>query len=176
MAQTERVTGLMHNSSHGETIAVNDLPASLSPHRAMTGQCIAFRVEGIGEPVLDVIADIASAFPIKELRLGLVVDVFDCVENGFPRIAPFREGFLRDFERHLQVRPEQVSVPNDEAHLLQSSFCWIPAAPRSKEADSLTCQRDCSPLVEKEPNTGANQVLPQIATLVRVDLGTCIVE
>src|SRR5262249_6831636 len=31
-------------------------------------------------------------------------------------------------------------------------------------------------LVEKEPHTGANQVLPQIATLVRVDLGTCIVQ
>src|SRR6516225_3785819 len=31
-------------------------------------------------------------------------------------------------------------------------------------------------LVEKEPDTGAHQVLPQIATLVRVDLGTCVVE
>src|SRR5215831_4849316 len=31
-------------------------------------------------------------------------------------------------------------------------------------------------LVEKEPDTGAHQVLPQIATLPRVDLGTCIVE
>src|SRR5215831_11912719 len=30
-------------------------------------------------------------------------------------------------------------------------------------------------LVEKVPHTGANQMLPQIATLVRVDLGTCIV-
>jgi hypothetical protein len=30
--------------------------------------------------------------------------------------------------------------------------------------------------VEEVPDTGAHQVLPQIATLVRVDLGTCIVE
>ena len=31
-------------------------------------------------------------------------------------------------------------------------------------------------LVEKEPDTGATQMLPQIASLARVDLGTCIVE
>ena len=30
--------------------------------------------------------------------------------------------------------------------------------------------------MEKEPDTGVNQVLPQIAALVSVDLGTCIVE
>src|SRR5262249_21682735 len=31
-------------------------------------------------------------------------------------------------------------------------------------------------LVEKESHTRANQVLPQIAALVRINLGTCIVE
>src|SRR4030095_11015073 len=52
----------------------------------------------------------------------------------------------------------------------------FPRPPRSKEADSLTCQRDCSPLAEKETNTGANQVLPQIATLVGIDLGARVIE
>ncbi len=30
--------------------------------------------------------------------------------------------------------------------------------------------------MEKEPHTGADQVLPQIATVVGLDLGACIVE
>src|SRR6516165_4395345 len=40
----------------------------------------------------------------------------------------------------------------------------------------LTYRRDCSLLVKKEPHTSADQVLPQIATLVCVDLGAGVIE
>src|SRR5215467_11492712 len=40
----------------------------------------------------------------------------------------------------------------------------------------LTYRRDRSLLVKKEPHTSANQVLPQIATLVGIDLGACVIE
>ena len=51
------------------------------------------------------------------------------------------------------------------------------SASRLKEADSTKLVGKSGRfLVEKVPDAGANQMLPQIATLVRVDLGTCIVE
>jgi hypothetical protein len=51
------------------------------------------------------------------------------------------------------------------------------SASRLKEADSTKLVGKIARfLVEKVPDTGANQMLPQIATLIRVDLGTCIVE
>src|SRR5215471_12286736 len=40
----------------------------------------------------------------------------------------------------------------------------------------LTYRRACSVLVKKEPHTSANQVLPQITTLVRIDLGARVIE
>ena len=48
--------------------------------------------------------------------------------------------------------------------------------PPIREADSLTCQRDCSPLVEKETDTGTYEVLPQIATLAGIELGARVIE
>ena len=40
----------------------------------------------------------------------------------------------------------------------------------------MTCQRDCSPLVEKHTDTGTHQVLTQIATLIGIDLGARVIE
>ena len=50
------------------------------------------------------------------------------------------------------------------------------SASRSREADSLNLFEIARLLIEKVPDTGADQMLPQIASLIRVDLGTCIVE
>jgi hypothetical protein len=50
------------------------------------------------------------------------------------------------------------------------------SASHVREADSLNLNGKFPALVEKVPHTRANQVLPKIAALVRVDLGTRIVE
>ena len=50
------------------------------------------------------------------------------------------------------------------------------SASRLKEADRLNQIRELPALVEKEPHTGANQVLPQIATLAGIELGARVIE